>query len=190
MNTAFSENPVARCAVGVDGSVLSVVVRQQDLDSMPGQTPALTPGGRPTLKNLTKRERGGPWLAELRAWPARVSGVIEQRGYALRGFPAEEGLQVLRRAGCGGAAAQEQSLFVGGERELDVGLPDQLGGQVRAVVHGEVRALAGEGGHQVRGVAEERGSGDPVPFEPDGEGVDGAEPRFRFALRQEGGEQR
>ncbi|ELS54885.1 hypothetical protein [Streptomyces viridochromogenes] len=57
VNTAFSDNPAAGCAVGVDGSVLSVVVRQQDLDSMPGQTPGLTPGGRPTLKNLTNPVR-------------------------------------------------------------------------------------------------------------------------------------
>lgn len=65
VNTAFSDNPAAGCAVGVDGSVLSVVVRQQDLDSMPGQTPGLTPSGRPTLKNLTKRDRVLWWLTSM-----------------------------------------------------------------------------------------------------------------------------
>ncbi|MFE2384553.1 TerD family protein [Streptomyces misionensis] len=65
VNTAFSDNPAAGCAVGVDGSVLSVVVRQQDLDSMPGQTPGLTPAGRPTLKNLTKRDRVLWWLTSM-----------------------------------------------------------------------------------------------------------------------------
>ncbi|MFA3877407.1 TerD family protein [Streptomyces sp. MMCC 100] len=65
VNTAFSDNPAAGCAVGVDGSVLSVVVRQQDLDSMPGQTPGLTSSGRPTLKNLTKRDRVLWWLTSM-----------------------------------------------------------------------------------------------------------------------------
>ncbi|MGA5323969.1 TerD family protein [Streptomyces seoulensis] len=62
VNTAFSDNPAAGCAVGVDGSVLSVVMRQQELDAMPTQTPGLTPSGRPTLKNLTKRDRLVWWL--------------------------------------------------------------------------------------------------------------------------------
>ncbi|MET7780075.1 hypothetical protein ABZT28_30705 [Streptomyces sp. NPDC005388] len=57
VNTAFSDNPAAGCAVGVDGTALSVVMRQQDLDSMPTQTHGLTPSGRPSLKNLTKRDR-------------------------------------------------------------------------------------------------------------------------------------
>ncbi|MFF3447846.1 TerD family protein [Streptomyces sp. NPDC002667] len=65
VNTAFSDNPAAGCAVGVDGSVLSVVMRQQDLDTMPTQTAGLTPGGRPTLKNLTKRDRTLWWLTAM-----------------------------------------------------------------------------------------------------------------------------
>ncbi|MGQ4429454.1 MULTISPECIES: TerD family protein [unclassified Streptomyces] len=65
VNTAFSDNPAAGCAVGVDGSVLSVVMRQQDLDSLPTQTAGLTPGGRPTLKNLTKRDRLLWWLTAM-----------------------------------------------------------------------------------------------------------------------------
>ncbi|WP_425825827.1 TerD family protein [Streptomyces fractus] len=65
VNTAFSDNPAAGCAVGVDGSVLSVVMRQQDLDSLPTQTPGTTPSGRPTLKNLTKRDRVLWWLTAM-----------------------------------------------------------------------------------------------------------------------------
>lgn len=65
VNSAFSDNPAAGCAVGVDGSVLSVVMRQQDLDTMPTQTAGLTPGGRPTLKNLTKRDRTLWWLTAM-----------------------------------------------------------------------------------------------------------------------------
>ncbi|MFJ5179315.1 TerD family protein [Streptomyces griseoviridis] len=65
VNTAFSDNPAAGCAVGVDGSVLSVVMRQQDLDTMPTQTAGLTPSGRPTLKNLTKRDRILWWLTAM-----------------------------------------------------------------------------------------------------------------------------
>lgn len=65
VNTAFSDNPAAGCAVGVDGSVPSVVMRQQDLDSMPTQTAGLTPGVRPTLKNLTKRDRLLWWLTAM-----------------------------------------------------------------------------------------------------------------------------
>ncbi|MFI6284166.1 TerD family protein [Streptomyces sp. NPDC051018] len=62
VNAAFSDNPAAGCAVGVEGSVMSVVMRQQDLDSLPTQAPGLTPAGRPTLKDLTKRERTERWL--------------------------------------------------------------------------------------------------------------------------------
>ncbi|MFF3494550.1 TerD family protein [Streptomyces sp. NPDC002795] len=65
VNTAFSDNPAAGCAVGVDGSVLSVVVRHQDLDAMPAQTPGTTPSGHPTLKNLTKRDRVLWWLTAM-----------------------------------------------------------------------------------------------------------------------------
>lgn len=56
-NTAFSDSPTAIYAVGVDGSAMSVVMRQQDLDTMPAQTAGLPPSDRPTLKNLTKRDR-------------------------------------------------------------------------------------------------------------------------------------
>ncbi|MGW2518956.1 TerD family protein [Streptomyces sp. NPDC001617] len=65
VNTAFSDNPAAGCAVGVDGSVMSVLMRQQDLDTLPTQTPGLTSSGRPTLKNLTKRDRLLWWLTSM-----------------------------------------------------------------------------------------------------------------------------
>ncbi|MEV6295019.1 TerD family protein [Streptomyces sp. NPDC051896] len=65
VNTAFSDNPAAGCAVGVDGPVLSVVMRHQDLDSLPTQTPGLTPSGRPTLKNLTQRDKILWWLTSM-----------------------------------------------------------------------------------------------------------------------------
>ncbi|QKZ21066.1 TerD family protein [Streptomyces chartreusis] len=65
VNTAFSDNPAAGCAVGVDGPVMSVLMRQQDLDTLPAQTPGLTSGGRPTLKNLTKRDRTLWWLTSM-----------------------------------------------------------------------------------------------------------------------------
>jgi stress response protein SCP2 len=65
VNTAFADNPAAGCAVGVDGTVLSVLMRQQDLDTLPTQTPGLTSGGRPTLKNLTKRDRLLWWLTAM-----------------------------------------------------------------------------------------------------------------------------
>ncbi|WP_235613997.1 TerD family protein [Streptomyces olivochromogenes] len=65
VNTAFSDNPAAGCAVGMDGTALSVVMRQQDLDSMPTQTHGLTSSGRPTLKNLTKRDRILWWLTAM-----------------------------------------------------------------------------------------------------------------------------
>lgn len=65
VNTAFSDNPAAGCAVGVSGSTLSIVMRQQDIDSLPTQTPGMTSAGRPTLKNLTKKDRIGWWLTIL-----------------------------------------------------------------------------------------------------------------------------
>ncbi|MGW3247733.1 TerD family protein [Streptomyces sp. NPDC001070] len=65
VNYAFADNPAAGCAVGVDGSVLSVVIRQQDIDSLPDQTAGVTSGGRPTLKALGKRERTLWWLTSM-----------------------------------------------------------------------------------------------------------------------------
>ncbi|MEU9208415.1 TerD family protein [Streptomyces sp. NPDC048415] len=65
VNSAFSDNPAAGCAVGVDRTVLSVVIRQQDLDTMPTQTAGLTPSGRPALKNLAKRDRLLWWLTAM-----------------------------------------------------------------------------------------------------------------------------
>ncbi|MBO2450905.1 TerD family protein [Actinomadura barringtoniae] len=62
VNVAFSDNPAAGCAVGVEENVLSIVLRQQDIDSLPEQAPGLTPSGRPTLKKLTKRDRNLWWL--------------------------------------------------------------------------------------------------------------------------------
>ncbi|WP_240676925.1 TerD family protein [Actinacidiphila soli] len=65
VNYAFADNPAAGCAVGVDGSVLSVVMRHQDIDSLPGQTPGVTSAGRPTLKTLSKRDRTLWWLTAM-----------------------------------------------------------------------------------------------------------------------------
>ncbi|MFE2512027.1 TerD family protein [Streptomyces naganishii] len=65
VNYAFSDNPAAGCAVGVDGPVLSVVMRQQDIDSLPDQTPGVTPSGRPTLKTLSKRDRTLWWFTSM-----------------------------------------------------------------------------------------------------------------------------
>ncbi|MER5304282.1 TerD family protein [Streptomyces lasiicapitis] len=65
VNYAFSDNPAAGCAVGVDGSVMSVVMRQQDIDTLPDQTPGITSSGRPTLKTLTKRDRVLWWLTAM-----------------------------------------------------------------------------------------------------------------------------
>lgn len=62
VNSAFADNPAAGCAVGLEDGVLSVVLRQQDIDALPDQTPALTSAGRPTLKTLTKRDRTLWWL--------------------------------------------------------------------------------------------------------------------------------
>ncbi|MEV0091262.1 TerD family protein [Streptomyces sp. NPDC050738] len=65
VNEAFADNPASGCAVGVSGSVLSVVVRQPDLDSLPTRTPALTPAGRPTVKNITRRDRTQWWMTSM-----------------------------------------------------------------------------------------------------------------------------
>lgn len=65
VNFAFSDNPAAGCAVGVEGSTMSVVIRQPDIDSLPNQTPGFTPSGRQTLKALTKRDRTLWWLTSM-----------------------------------------------------------------------------------------------------------------------------
>jgi hypothetical protein len=81
VNTAFSDNPAAGCAVGVDGTVLSVVMRQQDLDTMPTQTAGLTPSGRPTLKNLAKRDRLLWWLTAMGSTTARPASPLRWRAW-------------------------------------------------------------------------------------------------------------
>ncbi|MFD0503887.1 hypothetical protein ACFQ0G_14670 [Streptomyces chiangmaiensis] len=65
MSRVFSDNPAAGCALGVDGSVLSVVMRQQGLNSLPTQTPGLAHSERPTLENLTKRDKTLWWLTSI-----------------------------------------------------------------------------------------------------------------------------
>ncbi len=65
VNTAFSDNPAAGSAVGLDGAVLSIVMRQPDLDALPTQAPGLTTAGRPTLKTMTKRDRLLWWLTSM-----------------------------------------------------------------------------------------------------------------------------
>ncbi|WP_405535303.1 TerD family protein (plasmid) [Streptomyces canus] len=65
VNYAFSDNAAAGCAVGVDGNILSVVMRQQDIDSLPDRMPGVTPSGRPTLKTLSKRDRTLWWLTSM-----------------------------------------------------------------------------------------------------------------------------
>ncbi|MFF3907881.1 hypothetical protein ACFYZJ_18255 [Streptomyces sp. NPDC001848] len=40
-------------------------MRQQDIDSLPDQTPGVTPGGLPTLKALSKRDRTLWWLTSM-----------------------------------------------------------------------------------------------------------------------------
>ncbi|MFD3416187.1 TerD family protein [Streptomyces cyaneofuscatus] len=79
VNYAFSDNPAAGCAVGVEGTVMSVVMRQQDIDSLPDQTPGVTSGGRPVLKTLTKRDRVLWWLT---AMGANVIATLKE-GFAL-----------------------------------------------------------------------------------------------------------
>ncbi|MFF0631636.1 TerD family protein [Nocardia sp. NPDC004151] len=86
VNLAFSDNPAAGCAVGVDGSVLSVVMRQPDIDSLPDQAPGFTPSGRLMLKALTKRDRALWWLT------AMGSNVI---GTLLEGFAVAPGITAI-----------------------------------------------------------------------------------------------
>ncbi|MEP9415789.1 TerD family protein [Gordonia sp. VNQ95] len=62
VNAAFADNPAAGCAVGVDGASLSVIMRLQDLDTLPDQMPSTTAAGRPTLKAMPKRERMLWWM--------------------------------------------------------------------------------------------------------------------------------
>ncbi|WP_167336892.1 TerD family protein [Rhodococcoides fascians] len=62
INSAFADNAAAGCALGVTGTRVSIVMRQQDIDTLPTQTPSLTSAGRPTLKTLTKRDRIAWWL--------------------------------------------------------------------------------------------------------------------------------
>nr|WP_296766903.1 TerD family protein [Rhodococcus sp. (in: high G+C Gram-positive bacteria)] len=62
INAAFADNPAAGCALGVTGARVSLILRQQDIDSLPTKTPSFTSAGRPTLKTLNKRDRIAWWL--------------------------------------------------------------------------------------------------------------------------------
>ena len=65
LNVAFSDNPAGGAALGVDGRNASVLIRQIDLASMPTHRPDVTPGGRPTTKKLTLKERHRLFLDSL-----------------------------------------------------------------------------------------------------------------------------
>lgn len=131
-------------------------------------------------------------LDPAREWD-RVVGQMEQRRccrrstrddveQTLRGVGPEARDEVVGRRAGGLRAAREKATLVGGECGLGVAtVRHQGGGELGAVAHGEVRALAGERRHQVGGVAEQGDPRDPVPPVPDRERVDG--PRHERVVR-------
>jgi stress response protein SCP2 len=65
VNSAYADNPAGGVAVGVADGVLSVVIRQPDLDLIPRVRPDWTPSGRPTSRRIPQRERNEWWLRTL-----------------------------------------------------------------------------------------------------------------------------
>ena len=103
VNSAFADNPAAGCAVGLRDGVLSVVMRQQDIDTLPDQVPGTTPSGRPTLKTLTKRDRTEWWLtimgsnlvATVKEALATAPGITAVDLAVITRLPGSHGLDVV-----------------------------------------------------------------------------------------------
>ena len=79
VNTAFADNPAAGCAVRVDGATLSIVMRLQDIESLPDKMPSTTAAGNPTLKALTKRDRTAWWHIPRRQPGSNLPGGVRRR---------------------------------------------------------------------------------------------------------------
>jgi stress response protein SCP2 len=89
LNDAFSDNPAGGLAVGFEGGVASVVIRQPDFDELPESRPDLTPGGKPTLKKMLVKERRRLFLDSL------VSNVAATLREALAVAPSVQQVTVL-----------------------------------------------------------------------------------------------
>jgi hypothetical protein len=90
-------------------------------------------------------------------------------------------LRLLAEVRAAFAPAREHLLLVCGDRLVDIGVAEDLPGEVSAVDHGEVDALTGERRHEMRGVAQQRYSRYAVP------GADASVERARPAGRPDRG---
>lgn len=59
---AFEDNKAPAAPVNVEGSGLNLVVLVPDIEDVPERKPGVTPSGHPTVKKMTKKERGDLYL--------------------------------------------------------------------------------------------------------------------------------
>ena len=62
VDKAFEDNEAPAAPVNVEGSILSLVVLVPDIEDVPERKPGVTPSGNPTVKKMTKKERGDLYL--------------------------------------------------------------------------------------------------------------------------------
>lgn len=86
LNTAFADNPAGGVALGVDGDVVSVLLRQPDLSTLPEQRPDTTPAGKPTMRRMSQRDRH---QLLLRAMVSNVAATLRE------GFAVAPALQAM-----------------------------------------------------------------------------------------------
>jgi hypothetical protein len=61
LNAAYADNEARAACVHVQGTTALILMFQPDLDVIPTRHPDVTPGGKPTLRNLTKTQRLALW---------------------------------------------------------------------------------------------------------------------------------
>ncbi|MGH2755175.1 MAG: hypothetical protein ACRDLB_12180 [Actinomycetota bacterium] len=62
VEAAYEDNKAPAAPVNVEGCTLSLVVLVPGLEEIPERKPAVTPSGNPTVKKMTKQERGDLYL--------------------------------------------------------------------------------------------------------------------------------
>lgn len=62
VDSAFEDNQAPAAPVNVEETTLSLVVLAPGMEEIPERRPATTPSGNPTIKKLTKQERGDLYL--------------------------------------------------------------------------------------------------------------------------------
>lgn len=92
VDQAFEDNDAPAAPVDVEGSTLSLVVLVPPIEEVPERKPSVTPSGKPTVKKMTKQERGdlyltlvcGHLLATIKEALAVAPSIADVKGVVVR----------------------------------------------------------------------------------------------------------